>query len=199
MLDQLMETALSIKNLASALASLFGARTEKPTPPATAAAPWPNPADEREVDAATMARWIELIGAGSRELADATEPAATEALRADDEYLLWEVLGDADLAVCADWKDDDSVAAGIDSVSRTLGLGVFEAPPGPPAGFNRCRELFRAWEAWLAARGYRLVAIDTGGDDFVAIAVRTTDFDELRQLSEALSIPLAEPARVYGL
>ena len=198
MLDQSMETALSIKNLASALASLFGARTEKPTVPATATAPWPDPADEREVDAATMTRWIALISGGNAEVAEAVAPEATEALRSDDEYLLWQVLGDADLAVCADWKDDDSVAAGIDSVSRTLGLGVFEPPPGPPAGFNRCQALFIAWQPWLAARGYRLVAIDTGGDDFAAIAVRTSDFDELQRHSAALSIPLAEPPKVYG-
>ena len=194
MLDESMETALSIKNLASALASLFGARTEKPT----AATPSPDPADEREVDAATMARWIALISGGNARVAEAVAPEATEALRSGDEYLLWEVLSDADLAVCADWKDDDSVAAGIDSVNRTFGLGVFAPPPGPPAGFNRCQALFIAWQSWLAARGYQLVAIDTGGDDFAAIAVRTGDFDELRRHAEALSIPLAEPARVYG-
>jgi len=187
-----METLVNIKRLISTLAARFGVRTEAPTPPATES--WPDPDDEREVDAATMARWVALVGAGDQEVAD----AATDALRSGDEYLLWEVLGDADVAVCADWKDDDSVAAGIDGVNRTLGLGVFEAPTEPPAGFNRCRELFRAWETWLAARGYRLVAIDTGGDDFAAIAVRTTDFDELRRLAEALSIPLAEPARAYG-
>jgi len=189
---------LSIKNLASALASLFGARTEKTTPPVTTAAPWPDPADEREVDAATMARWIELVSGGNAEVAEAVAPAATEALRSGDEYLLWEVLGDADLAVCADWKDDNSVAAGIDNVSQTLGLGAFEPPPGPSAGFKRCQALFIAWQPWLAARGYRLVAIDTGGDDFVAITVRTGDIDELRRHAEALSIPLAEPAKVYG-
>lgn len=183
-----METVVSIKRLISTLAARFGARMEPPAPSA------PEPEDEREVDGATVGRWVALIGAGEQEVAE----AATDALRSGDEYLLWEVLGDANVAVCADWKDDDSVAAGIDCVNRTLELGVFEEPPGPPAGFNRCRELFRAWEAWLAARDYRLVAIDTGGDDFAAIAVRTTDFDELRRLAEALSIPLAEPARVYG-
>lgn len=104
-----METVVNIRHLVSTLASVFGARTEPPR--AAETAPRTPPDDQREVDGATMARWIALIGAGNQEVAQATASAAAEALRSNNEYLLWQMLADADLAVYADWKDDDSVAA----------------------------------------------------------------------------------------
>jgi hypothetical protein len=183
--------------LVNTLAALFGARTEQSAHATTATTTWPDPDDEREVDGATMARWVALISGGNAKVAEAVAPAATEALRSDDEYLLWEVLADAHLAICADWKDDDSVAAGIDCVNLNLALGVFETPPSPPTGFHRCCALFRAWAGWLEGRGYRLVAIETGGDYIAAIVVRTGEFNELRELSLGLSIPLAEPTTLY--
>lgn len=144
-----------------------------------------------------LARWFELVSDGDQAATDAALAMGIDA-GAIEPYELAEALNGVHLGIDADIKDDDSVAARIHILGDARGLGDFTEPAQPPAGIDRCIALLRAWDGWLAARGYRLVPVDLGNDGWNAVVVRGEYLEELRELSSDLGIPLAEPATVYS-
>jgi hypothetical protein len=85
----------------------------------------------------------------------------------------------------------------MDAVSAARGLGVFDEPAVPASGRARCSALLRAWDAWLAAQGYRLATVAVQGA-WHALVVRTACMDEFRALATALAIPLRAPVEAFA-
>lgn len=145
-----------------------------------------------------LARWIELAADGDEEAIDDAMLTIQEPYEPEDDWELLPAMQLAGLAICADCKDAEEVAVQIHALNEARGLGEFDEPAEPPAGIDRCIALLRAWDGWLAARGYRLVPVDLGNDGWNAVVVRGEYLEELRELSSDLGIPLAEPATVYS-
>jgi len=139
-----------------------------------------------------IARWIELAADGDQEATDAVLEAVGGMPKDGELDELACALGDADIALYADIEDDATLAAQMDAVSAARGLGVFDEPAAPPSGRARCGALLRAWDAWLAERGYRLAAVEVEGA-WHALVVRTACMDEFQALATALAMPLRAP------
>lgn len=141
-----------------------------------------------------LARWIELAADGDQDATDAVLEAVGNPPVDLDELAC--ALGDADIALYADIEDDETLAAQIDAVSAARGLGVFDEPAAPPSGRARCSALLRAWEAWLAERGYRLAAAELEGA-WHALVVRTACIGEFQALAGTFAIALRASGEAF--
>ena len=110
-------------------------------------------------------------------------------------------VSDKSLFVFADWKWCGEIEWQVNRVLRTLAVEeswVWARPEGErsvPIG------LFDFGE-WIEQRGYRLLHVDTGGDDVLAIPVLQEDVAALHRLASRAGMPILtdEEAKVlYGL
>jgi hypothetical protein len=135
-----------------------------------------------------IARWVELVADGDQDAVDAVLEVTGKPRKVKDFDALMYALQDNDLAVHADIRDDETVEAQVDGLVEARELEQFEAPPGPPFGGTRCTALLRAWDAWLARRGYQAADLDGDDDAWHAVVVKTEYHAELLALSAELGI-----------
>ena len=79
------------------------------------------------------------------------------------------------LCLKVDWKAFDEVEWQVQAIARSLGLaetfmGAAERRPG--AQMPQMPEVLKEAADWLRARGHELLALDTGGDEYLAVPIR---------------------------
>lgn len=163
------------------------------------APPLPSKADLAKSKRKGLARWVELVSDGNTDATDAVIETVGKVRKVKDIDKLIGALAEQGLAICADIKDDDTLAIMADRLAEARGLGNFDAPPGPPHGPARCVATLQALGPWLAQRGYRLVALDNDSDAWSAVIVEQDFYDELHELGNDLGIAVADPAELYQI
>lgn len=163
------------------------------------APPLPSKADLAKSKRKGLARWVELVSDGNTDATDAVIATVGKVRKVKDIDKLIGALAEQGLAICADIKDDDTLAIMADRLAEARRLGNFDAPPGPPLGPARCVATLQALGPWLAQRGYRLVALDNDSDAWSAVIVKQDFYDELHELGNDLGIAVADPAELYQI
>jgi hypothetical protein len=161
---------------------------------AVAAPAPPTKADLAKSKRKNAARWVELVCDGDVDATAAVIDAIGAVRKFKDCDALLAALEENGQAIHADVKDDETLEAQADGIAAARDLGEFNGPPPPPAGPARCRALLRAFDGFLAARAYRLYAIDLDDDGWHAVAVRAAFYDELLALGQLLGIRPRPPA-----
>ncbi|TSA85683.1 hypothetical protein FNU79_09540 [Deinococcus detaillensis] len=105
------------------------------------------------------------------------------------EWWLNPVLSRWWLCLRVDWKAVDEVEWQVQAISHTLGLREppFVSQVAHQSGVCVPMVLIAA-AAWLRLRGYELLEIDTGGDEYLAFPVRLSLLREAFQATHTLSL-----------
>ncbi|WP_439889799.1 DUF6630 family protein [Ralstonia sp. 25C] len=134
-----------------------------------------------------LAAFVRLVAA-PRGQAEADQLAATVRtgdLPGDDitELLTWSIardLGDGTpgtLTVWVDWKASDEIEWQVEKLLDTLGIDArWEWAVAEPERTVALGLL--DFGAWLRPHGYELLHVDTGGDDYFALPIRTDLLDD---------------------
>jgi len=144
-----------------------------------------------------IARWLELVADGDGDAVEAVLEEVGKPRKIKDFDGLMCALQENGLAVQADIRDDETVTAQVDDLVRARELAEFDYPPGPPFGGTRCTALLRAWDDWLAQRGYRAVDLDGDDDAWHAVVVKAECHAELMALSAELGITARGPSEAW--
>jgi hypothetical protein len=144
-----------------------------------------------------LARWVELVADGDQDAVEAVLEITGKPRKVKDFDQLMCALQDGNLAIQADLRDDETVGLQADGLAGARNLGAFDFPPGPPFGGTRCTALLRAWDAWLAQRGYQAVDLDGDDDAWHVVVVKAEYRAELLALSAELGIAAREPAAAW--
>ncbi|TCG03669.1 hypothetical protein BZM27_46690 [Paraburkholderia steynii] len=88
------------------------------------------------------------------------------------------------LCIFVDWRASDEIEWQANQLLNTLGIADRWICPDDeqtvPGGLL-------AFGAWLAPKGYALLHLDTGSDDYIAFAVKRDDLDEALRLATTAS------------
>jgi len=92
--------------------------------------------------------------------------------------------------VCADIKDDDTLAAQLDGLLAARELEEFDSSTVDGAGPGRCEALLKSAQVWLSQTnsGHRLYILDLGDDAWYGLMVREAFATELDALGDALGL-----------
>ena len=160
------------------------------------APPPPAPADLAKSKRKGIARWLELVCDGDTDAVESAIETIGKPRKVADLGELLEALDNTHV-LQADMKDDDTVVAGLTQMAEARGLEGLHVPDGPPFGPARCSAALLAFAGWMQQRGYAALALDDGGDNWVAVLVRSAYRDELQQLSAKLGITVREPDQAW--
>ncbi|MBU2205530.1 MAG: DUF1911 domain-containing protein [Gammaproteobacteria bacterium] len=163
--------------------------------PARFAAPLPPPRKKADLAKSKLkgyARWVELACDGDKDAQEAVikstgrlrslKKEAGEALAA---------LAENGQGVCADIKDDVTLALQVESLLEGRGLKGFDSSTVGGAGPARCEMLLKNAQDWLSKSklSYRLYTLDLGDDAWYVLSVHDVFATEFLALGESLSLP----------
>lgn len=166
---------------------------------AVLAPPAPRKADLAKSKRKAIARWIELVCDGDPDATEAVLDAVGTPRKVKDVGELVQALSEQRQAICADLKDDASMAILTATLAEARGMGQFDAPAGPPFGVANCGAALLAFAGWAAARGYCLVGLDNDDDSWNAVLVRAEYRQELHALSTALGIAIGDSGAPFSV
>jgi len=136
------------------------------------------------------ARWVELTSDGNK---DATEMVLEETGKLRKIKDLFEVstaLGENDIGIHADIKDDDTLENQLEALINDRKLTGYTPITEPAAGPVRCEALLTHAKTWLAPQGYKLIALPLEDDAWGAVIVADDYVEEFLQLSESLGVAI---------
>ena len=157
-------------------------------------APLPPPRKKADLAKSKLkgyARWVELACDGDKDAQEAViestgrlrslKKEAGEALAA---------LAENGQGVCADIKDDVTLALQVESLLEGRGLKGFDSSTVGGAGPARCEMLLKNAQDWLSKSklSYRLYTLDLGDDAWYALSVHEVFATEFLALGESLSL-----------
>ena len=93
------------------------------------------------------------------------------------------------LVIYTDWKAVEEVAWQADAVLMTLGIAERWAIPAAEQD-HTVPHLLLSFSAWLRPHGYQLLYVDTGGDNYYALPIRSDAVDEAMQLADAARLDI---------
>lgn len=163
--------------------------------PSRIAVPLPPPRKKADLAKSKLkgyARWVELACDGDKGAQEAVIESAgrLRSLKKEPAKAL-AALAENGQGVCADIKDDDALAAQVDSLLEARGLDGFDSTTVVGAGPARCEALLQNVQDWLSKEkhGYKLHTLDLGDDAWYGLIVHDQFVAEFLELGKTLGLP----------
>jgi hypothetical protein len=163
------------------------------------APPLPPKLDLAKSKSKGLERWLELVSDGDADAVAAVLEQVGKLRKVKDSFALSCALGENNAGLCADIKDDNTLAAQIERLIDKRGLTGWNPSGLPAAGPDRCSGLLLALDRYLSDKPYVLRALGGEDDSWQGVVVPRAFEGEFAQVSDSLTIRTANPHQPYDL
>jgi hypothetical protein len=163
------------------------------------APPLPPKLDLAKSKSKGLERWLELVSDGDADAVAAVLEQVGKLRKVKDGFALSCALGENNAGLCADIKDDNTLAAQIDHLIDKRGLTGWNPSGLPAAGPDRCSGLLLALDRYLSDKPHVLRALGGEDDSWQGVVVPRMFEAEFAALSDALAIRTANPQQAYDI
>jgi hypothetical protein len=138
------------------------------------------------------ARWVELISDGNKDATESVLEVTGKLRKIKDLFEVSTALAEADIAIHADIKDDDTLENQLEALIHDRKLTGYIPIQEPEAGVARCEALLTQAKGWFSTTAYRLIPLPLDEDAWSAVIIKADYVSEFKTLSQDLGLVLSE-------